>query len=436
LLQLARFVFRPLAFLDECAARYGDLFQLDLSGFGRVIIVSDPKAIMEIFAAGPDLVHGGEANLVFKAFLGERSVLLLDGPEHRRQRRMMAPAFHADRIPTYGRTMLALTDASIDAWPLGRPFRLHACLQAITLQVILRTVFGMEEGGRLRRLSELLTEGLDLVASPLLFLPPLRRDLGPWSPWRKVMRIGAEVDAILYGEIARRRPEDHAARTDVLSMLLAARDDDGHGMTDAELRDELLTLLVAGHETSATALAWAFRFILVDADLGRRLEEEIATAADTDGLDPMKLARLPLLDATVRETMRLQPVVPIVGRVLQQPMRLLGREFPAGTNVAPSMYLAHRRPSVYAEPARFLPDRFLTLKPSVAEWFPFGGGARRCVGAAFATYEIKMVLAAVLARAALRLATTRVRPVRRTITLTPSRGLPVIVRSRRARAAA
>jgi cytochrome P450 len=432
-IQTFRWMRQPLPFLEECAHRYGDIFTIRLLGF-RPVILSNPEAIKEVFAGNPRVLFAGQANIVLKPFLGQHSLLLLDGDEHLRQRRLILPAFHGERMQAYGRTMMEAAHASIDTWPTGDVFPLHRPMQRITLQIILRTVFGIDEGERFRRLSELLSKALDIVAWPPLLLPAMQRDLGPLSPWGRFLRLYAEAAQILYAEMRQRRESGTAGRTDVLSMMMAARDENGAALSDEELRDELVTLLVAGHETTATALCWAFRWLLSDPVLHERLLDEIASAFEGGQLVPEKVARLELLDGAVRETLRLSPVIPLVGRVLQEPLRVLGHDLPAGTVLAPCIYLTQRRASVYPDPERFDPERYRNFKPGAAEWFPFGGGVRRCIGAAFATYEMKMVLATILSRTTLALRPGyRPRVVRRSITLTPAEGLPVIVSSVRAR---
>ncbi len=426
--QTWRWFREPMPFLEDCARRFGDIFTVRLAGF-RPVLLSNPDAIKEIFAGSPRVLFAGQANSVLKPFLGQHSLLLLDGDEHLRQRRLIMPALHGERMQAYGRAMIDIAHASIDTWPSGTPFPLHRPMQQITLQIILRTVFGIAQGARFARLSEILAKSLDIVAWPPLLLPLMQRDLGPLSPWGRFLRLHKEAEQILFAEMRQRREDGKlAGRTDVLSMMMQARDESGAPLSDPELRDELITLLVAGHETTATALAWAFRWLLGNAALLARLRDEIATAHEGGQLAPEKISRLELLDATVRETLRLQPVIPLVGRVLQEPLRVLHHDLPVGTVIAPCIYLTQRRPSLYPEPDRFDPDRYRSFKPSVSEWFPFGGGARRCIGAAFATYEMKMVLATVLSRVHLALSPGyRPKVVRRSITLTPSAGLPVIM---------
>lgn len=426
-----RWIRSPFRVLDECQARFGDAFTMRLPRMpGGVVVVADPAAVKDVFGLGPDEGHAGKANFILEPVVGQHSLLLLDGAEHLRQRKMILPAFHGERMHAYGRTMLDMTNDSVDRWPLGRPFAVQRPMRSITLQVILRTVFGVEEGPRFTELAHVLTKMLDASASPILLFPFMQRDLGPLTPWGRFLRHAKRASEILRGEIRRGREKGTAGRSDVLAMMLDARDEAGNALGEDEVHDELVTLLVAGHETTATALAWTLRWLLPDRTLVARLLDEIASA----GGDPLRIAKLELLDATVKEALRLQPVVPMVGRVLQQPARIGTLDLPTGSFVTAAIYLVHRRPSLYPEPRRFRPERFLGFKPAAWEFLPFGGGIRKCIGAAFAIYEMKMVLAAMLPRIEMRLATQRVRNVRRGITIMPEGGLPVVLTARRSRA--
>jgi cytochrome P450 len=426
---------RPFSFLDECAARYGDTFTIHFVGLPPLVCHASPEDVKEIFADDGSLLHAGQFNLSLRAFLGEHSVLMLDGKEHLRHRRLLLPPFHGERMQAYGQAMLDVTDDSIDSWPLQEPFALHGPMQGITLQVILRTVFGIEGTARLAKFSRLLTELLDIGSWAPLLLPFMQVDLGRLSPWGRYVRKRDECDAIVNEEIRERRAQGSRGRSDILSLLLEARDEEGRPMSDEELHDELGTLLVAGHETTATALAWAFRWILASPSIEARLRAEIAAAESAGPLTPERINKLELVDAVAREALRLQPIVPIVGRILDRPAKVGAWELPAGIGVVCSIYLAQRRPSVYPDPAKFDPDRFVGKKFSPNEFFPFGGGVRRCIGMAFALYEMKMVIARVLSRATLSLAARGpIHVVRRSITLTPSEGLPVRLESRRSRA--
>lgn len=435
-LEMLRWLRQPMKLFDDYHARYGDVFGLRLRGVpGTIVIVSDPDAIRDVFAEGHDTMHAGEANVFLKPFLGEHSLLLLDDQAHVRQRKLLMPPFHGERMQQYGREMIAQTEAAIDRWPVGRTFAIQPDFRAITLQIILRTVFGMTDGPRLQRMSAMLAETLDAAENPFLLLPPLQIEISPRFGWGRFMRHAREVDRLMYEEIARRRSEGTRGRNDVLSMLLEARDEEGRPMTDAELRDELVTLTVAGHETTATALAWTFRFLLESREAMETLVGEIG-AADAVGR-PDRIAKLEWLDATIKESLRLQPVIPMVGRVVKKPFVLKGWEIPPGNAIAPNVYLVHRNASVYPNPQVFDPRRFVDRKPSPSEWFPFGGGNRRCIGMAFALYEMKMVVATVVSRVVLRLAPgAPISATRRAITLTPADGLPVVVVDKRARMAA
>ena len=425
---------RPYPFLEECRERFGDTFTIEFRGLPPLVMYSRPEDVKEVFADDGNLLHAGEFNLSLRAFLGEHSVLMLDGGEHMRHRKLLLPPFHGERMHAYGQTMLDIADASIDEWPLHTPFALHGYMQWITLQVILRTVFGVDGAARLARFDRVITEQLDIAAWPPLLIPFMQKDLGRFSPWGRYVRKRRDTDEMIYSEIRERRAAGSQGRTDILSMLLEARDEQGAPMSDVELHDELVTLLVAGHETTATALAWTFRWLLEMPELASRLRTELARAEEAGPLTADAISKLELIDAVARESLRLQPVIPLVGRVLTRPARVGGYDLPAGIGVVCSIYLAQRRADTYPQPDRFDPTRFLGKKFSPNEFFPFGGGVRRCIGMAFALYEMKMVIARIVSRTTLALAATRpVSVVRRSITMTPSEGLRVRLIERRPR---
>jgi cytochrome P450 len=416
-----RFLLRGPQFLEACHARYGDAFTIRLNTGRTVVIVSDPAIVKEVFQRSGEDLYAGAGNVVLKPILGARSVLLLDGPEHLRQRRLMLPPFHGERMRAYGETMRAVAERHISQWPVGRDFAVHPTMQAITLEIILRTVFGVEEQERVERLAEPMKRLLNSTDQPLrLLLLQFTSSAGakPRSPWGRVYALLAPVDALIHEQIAQRRA-DAEPRDDILSLLLAARDDDGNALTDAELRDELMTLLLAGHETTATALAWTVERLVRNPPVLKRLREEVEAGTDSD-----------YLDATIKEALRLRPVVPGVIRQLQRPLRIGGIDLPKGVHIAPSIYLTQRRPDVYPEPEAFRPERFLgDDAPSTYEWLPFGGGIRRCLGASFALYEMRIVLETVLRRATLETTAAEAEPVkRRFVTYTPRDGGRVRVR--------
>jgi cytochrome P450 len=433
--------FRPLPFLEACAKRYGDVFTLRFYQIGTFVFFSRPEHIKQVFTGDSDVLLSGKANQLLAPLVGSRSVLLLDKREHLRQRRLLMPPFHGERMLAYAAIMRDTAEAEIERMPLRKSFAIHTHMQAITLDVIMRAVFGLSsskdaiEGERMRRLRELLVEFITPPPALIAFLPFAQVDL-PGSPYRAFLRSREAVDRELYALIdERRRAKDLDAREDILSLLLRARDEDGQPMTDVELRDELVTILVAGHETTATTLSWAFDQILAEPRVAKKIDAELTRVLGGKRLDPAALPKLEYLDAVIKETLRLRPILPIVARELAEPLEIAGCSLPVGTKIAPCIYLAHRRPETYPEPTRFYPERFVDAKIDPYAWLPFGGSVRRCLGMAFALYEMKIILAAVLSRAHLRLASGEpARIVRRGITLAPSGGTRVILAEREAAA--
>jgi cytochrome P450 len=416
-LQTLGWMLRPGPFLERCRDRYGDIFTMKIAQEKTWVILGDPEHVKQVFTGSPAKLHAGEANEILRPLLGNRSVLVLDDEPHLTTRKLMLPSFHGERMQRYGELMRDVAEREIAGWPLGDPFPLVPRMQAVTLEVIMRAVFGVQRGPQMDQLREPLRQLLDDATTPRTLLPIVL--LGPdrmhWLPW---LRQGLErVHTALNDVIAQRRLEpDLQERDDVLSLLLQARYDDGSEMTDEELRDQLITLLIAGHETTATGLAWAVERLLRHPDKLERLRDEVAAGGDE------------YVDAVAKETLRLRPVIPIVVRQLVEPMEIGGWMLPAGIRVAPCIHLIHRRPDIYPEPARFRPERFLESPPGTYTWIPFGGGIRRCLGASFALFEMRVVLSAIVSRARLRAPTTPSEHVRRrVITWAPSRGGEVVV---------
>lgn len=426
-LTTAQWLYRPFPFLKAAAKQHPDGFTASLAVLGRAAVFFHPNAVKEVFTLGPNDILTGPVNAVLRPIVGENSLLLLDGAEHLRQRKLLLPPLHGERMASYGKRMVSLTNDAIDRFPSHGAFPIHEHLQRVTLDVILRVVFGIEEGARMAEMRERIQDLMDIGTNTLLLFPAMQKHLFGLGPWPRFVKAKQALDDLLFDEI-RRRQETGARGDDILSLLLDAKDDDGRTLSPIELRDELLTLLVAGHETTATSLSWALRWVLESKSLLARLSRELDDYGILPNLDPEKIAEAPLLDATIREALRLQPVIPIVGRILQRPMRIGGYDIEQGQRVLVSIYLVHQRPELYPDPERFDPDRFLRQKFSPFEWLPFGGGIRRCIGMAFALYEMKMVLATLLARTSLRLPRfARVREVRRNITVAPSGGMPVVM---------
>jgi cytochrome P450 len=402
--------------MERCRRRYGDAFTVRLAQVGTFVFTTDPDTLKAVFTARPDRLRAGEANVALEPVLGGRSVLLLDGAEHIRQRRLMLPPFHGERLRGYEQLIAEIAEEEIRGWPIGETLALQPRMQAVTLEVILRVVFGLDRGPGLAELRELIKKLLDVTTRPWALIPHLRRDLGPLSPWARFLAVREAVDQALYAEIARRRDDPGLAeRTDIFSLLMQARDEDGKPLSDRELRDELITLLVAGHETTATGLAWAFeRIVRVPGGLERLADDEDGPA---------------YADAVVHETLRLRPPIPIVARrVVGEPFMLGDREIPPGVMIAPCIYLVHRRPDLYEDPYAFRPERFLDRAPETYSWLPFGGGMRRCIGASFAVLEMSTILRTVARR--LRLEPTGAKHeliARRAIFFAPSRGGEVVV---------
>ncbi len=391
-LQAARYSRDPLAFVVAEHRRHGDVFSVKFPFFGRVFYIASPELAKEVFTGPPDAFHAGEANAtVLEPALGPRSVLNLDDAPHLRARKLLLPPFHGDRIGRYGELMLEATRREMESWPVGEPFALRPHTQRITLAVILRAVFGIEGDERLDRASTLIDE-FTLRGGPVMKFPMLRRDLGPFSPWRRFVAARAALDEFLYEEIELRRAAGTEGRDDVLSLLLGARHEDGSPMGDGELRDELITVLGAGHETTATALAWALERLLRNPPVLARLRESIAAGEDE------------YLEATVRETLRSRPVVIDVGRKLTRPTTVGGYRLETGDFVIPAIAALHHRAEQFPAPEQFRPERFLGDGVDHYAWIPFGGGIRRCIGAAFAEFEMRVVLGEIVSRADLRAA--------------------------------
>ena len=431
------FMRRPFTLLERCVRRYGANFSVQLLGMDRGVILSDPDAIRDLFTASDEDVVAGEFNAAFlEPILGRHSLLMLDGPRHLRERRLMLPPFHGERMPVYGRIMREITERVMAQWPLGRAFPILHEMQRITLEVILRAVFGVDDDAQRDRLRSATLRFLALLDGPgaaLIAVRAAQIDLGRLSPWGRFLRRRRAVDGEILAAIAHRRAAGTAGRDDVLSMLIDARDENGHAMSDEELHDELFTLLMAGHETSATSLAWIFWCVLERPEVQAGIRAELRRVAGSGAFDPRHANELTYLDAVIKETARLHPITDGVGRLLKKPTRLGRLYLPAGAGASPSTYLVHRHPDLWPEPEQFRPERFVGARPSPYTFFPFGGGVRRCLGAAFATYEMKVVLAEVLSRAQLRVAPGyRPHVVRRAVTLAPSGGVPVVVAARSA----
>jgi cytochrome P450 len=417
LVQTLRWLLRPISFLESCRRRFGDAFSVTFLGFQTpMVMLSDPEAIRALYTNPRHRLPPGRT-LTLQPILGSRSLLLLEGREHLARRKLMLPPLHGERMRAYEATVREAVAREVDGWPAGQPFALHPRMQAVTLEVILRAVFGVTDPARRDRLAERLGRLLaDTASSGVQFSVLLSRRFGGPDPLARLQALRREIDAMLTAEIAERRGDP---REDILSLLVTARFEDGEPMDEAEIRDQLMTLLLAGHETTATGLAWTFDLLLRHPPVLERL-----TAA-VDGGDEAYVR------AVVSESLRLRPVVPLAGRRLSEELRVDGHVLPPDTDVTPAIWLAHTRADRYPEPYAFRPERFLDGAPSTYAWLPFGGGVRRCIGAAFAEMEMRVALGEILRRRTLRPASASAeRVARRNVTFSPAHGTRVLAAPR------
>lgn len=423
-LQMAGSWLRPTAVSLRARKRYGKRFSLQLLGQPPFVVLSDPQDIKEVFQAPPEVLHPGEGARILEPIVGPNSVILLDEKPHLEQRKLMLPAFHGDAMQALAELVEELTEREIASWPREEPVTLHPRLQKLTLEIVLRAVFGLEQGAQLDRLRELLTQVLEFAENPLSLLPFAQRALAGRGPMGRLERLGEETDRLIFELIEERRRE-HAHGPDVLTLLLSARHEDDSPMSPAELRDELVTALVAGHETTASQLAWGFELLARHPEVTTRLARELDEDPDAA-----------YLTATIHEIMRMRPVLMNAEpRLVKRRVEIGGVSYPPGAVLIASAYLIHHDPDVYPQPNAFRPERFLESEggkaPGTYTWLPFGGGRRRCLGASFAMLEMKIVLRAVIERnLVLPVGERPERARRRSITISPSRGCEVVLRER------
>jgi cytochrome P450 len=407
--------------MQEAREKYGDNFSVKFLTFERpMVLISDPDAIKALYRERSHGLPPGR-DIILTPIVGPRSLLVTEGADHLAHRKLMLPPFHGERMRSYQPQIEEIVDREIDSWPLGEEFPIHPRMQAITLEVILKVVFGVADGPRFERLREVLTRVLEETASPFAQLAGLAsRRFGGRGPWAKFEKQLKEADDLLYAEIAEHRASGaYEERDDILSLMMQARFEDGSEMSDSDLRDQLMTLLLAGHETTATALAWTFDLLLRHAGPMQRLRDSLEAGEDD------------YLRAVISESLRLRPVVPLAGRRLNADLVSDGLTLPAGTDVTPAIWLTHTRSDVYPEPFAFRPERFLDGGPDTYSWIPFGGGIRRCIGAAFAEFEMRIALREVMTRCELHKASPAPEKIgRRNITLSPRAGTPVVVTAR------
>lgn len=420
----------PIGCQDKYSQKYGDIFTMRLSGLGSVVVIGNPQAIEYIFNQDSQF-DVGRANALAQPLVGRNSLMLMDGARHRRERKLLMPPFHGERLVTYAKQICTIADRVACQWSVGQPFVARTAMQKVSLEVILQVVFGLSEGEGYQQLKPLLTQWLDLTDSPLrssiLFFRFLQKDWGEWTPWGRIKRRQRQVHALLQAEIEQRRNKPSQGGSDILSLMLAVRDELGQPMSDEELRDELLTILFAGHETTATTLAWALYQIHQHPDVREKLLQELDSLGENSSL--MKIAQLPYLTAVCQETLRMYPVIPVIfPRVTKSSLKIAGHLFAPETTLMPSIYLVHYREDLYPHAQQFQPERFLLRQYSPWEYLPFGGGSRRCLGFALAQLEMKLVLATILSKYQLALAEDKpVKLQRRGFTLAPTGGVRMVM---------
>lgn len=430
-LQTIQFLLRPLETLDTWSQQYGDTFRLLGKDLPALIYFSSPDAIQTIFTSEPEYLSSTQKSNLVKLLLGEHSLIFLSGDSHQRQKRLLMPPFHGERMRDYGQSICNITEQVISQYTLGKIFNVRSIMKEISLSVILSAVFGLQKGSRYEQLKQLLNSILEVLDYPLssvlLFFPFLQQDLGPWSPWGSFIRQLQQIDQLVYDEISERRAQGDLLSRDIFSLLLSARDEADQPMTDAELRDELLTLVFAGYETTTAALSWALYWVHYLPEIREKLLGELRDFSS--GSDPNPIARLSYLTAVCKETLRLHPIaLSAFARTVHKPFEVGGYQLEPGTIVNVSIYLAHHREAVYPQPKQFRPERFLAKQFSPYEYLPFGGGSRRCVGAELAQFEMKLVLATILSQVQLRLISSRpLKPIWRGITMTTPNSLEMIV---------
>ncbi len=428
----------PVTYLERTKAKTPDFFEEDSLGFGdgSLVITSHPEAMQFILSRDRKTFNApGEFNQILSPLIGDASVIMLSGDRHKERRQLIAPSFHGERLEIYGQLICDLTADAVASLRPGEAFSARSLTQQVSLQTISKVVFGLSDSPRSQAIMAALTETVDRFGSPtaslMLFFNWLQKDLGAWSPWGQVVRLRAKLDALVYEEIRDRQANPDPNRTDILSMLMAARTETGEALGETELRDELMALLMAGHETTATAISWALYWTHKLPDVKAKLLAELDALGPNPA--PTDIAQLPYLSAVCQETLRRSPVAMFTfPRVAQEPVELMGRHFSPGTTFLGCIFLTHQREELYPNPKTFRPERFLERKFSPYEFIPFGNGARRCVGAALAQYELKLAVATLLSGYRFRLADNKEEVAkRRGVTLAPSRGVPMIFEGKR-----
>ncbi|MDJ0736747.1 MAG: cytochrome P450 [Nostocaceae cyanobacterium] len=434
-LQKIQYITDPLGYMDNGYQRYSDIFNAPVIGnYKRLLLVSDPEGLQQLFTRDTKEFYA-PSNRLLEVVVPDKSIFCLEGDRHRRERKLLIPPFHGDRMRNYGQTICELTEQLFSQLTPNTIFSARSVTQDISIEIILNVVFGIHKVERFHKLKQLIAEFMDSFTSPLisslLFFPFLRKDFGARSPWGYFRRLQQQIAQLLYAEIHKRRSQYDPSCTDILTLLMSARDEDGEEMSDQELHDELITLLFAGHETTATAISWALYWVHKYPEIRDKLLYELDSLGDSP--QPMSIFKLSYLTAVCNETLRIYPVAMLtVPREVKEPVELMGYQLEAGTRVYGCIYLTHHREDLYPQSRKFKPERFLERQFSVYEFLPFGGGIRRCIGEDLAIFEMKLVLATILSNYELALADNQpVKPQRRGVTLAPSGGVKMIFKGKR-----
>lgn len=435
ILQLIKWIGTPFKYLEDCSKRYGDIFTLRLLGFPPLVVIGNPQGIEDIFSADAEAFDAGRTNEYFRPYFGENCLLLIDGERHKRKRKLIMPPFHGEKVKSYAESICQIAERITSQWQVNKPFLAMDAMKDMALETILQILFGLNEGDRYQEIKSLLIQGLDTIfswQSGLFYFKFLQKDWGEWSPWGKYLRYYQKIHALLQDEIESRRANPQQQGNDFLSLMLSMSDEDGQPMTDEELRDEIIALLIAGHESTTVALSWAIYWVNKLPEVKERLVQEIDSLGKNP--DPIAISRLPYLTAVCQEALRIYPVFPITfKRITNSTAEIMGRKFEPGTVMLPSIYLAHHREDIYPEPKKFLPERFLERKYSAFEFLPFGGGNRICPGYALVMLEMKLTLSTILSSYELELANDE--PVKiqsRGVSVYPSNGVPMVVTGKKA----
>ena len=429
--QKFQWITKPHEYMNSAVKQAPDMFVAEIAAEGSYVFVNHPEGMRQMITSDrAAFFAGSKNNQILKPLVGENSLLLIEGDRHKKRRKLLLPPFHGERMQSYGKLICDLTRDIVGRLKPDRPFIARKISQQISLQVILEAVYGLQDDERSQELKQRITVLSNIfestLTSALLFLPFLQQDWGAWSPWGNFLRQQKAIDEAIYQELATRRTQDYSERQDILSLMMSARDEAGEALKDRELRDELMTLMLAGHETTATAIAWSLYWVHRKPEIKAKLRAELASLGSDP--DPMEIAKLPYLDAVCKETLRIYPVAMLTfPRVVQEPLELIGYKLEPGQVVMGCIYLLHQREDIYPEPNKFKPERFLETEFSAYEFFPFGGGKRRCIGEALAKLEMKLVLATIISNYDLELASDRPEtPARRGVTLAPKTGVEMV----------